>query len=79
MTDSIMKLSIAIAAGRNFAILQMRKHLEDPPCHSVIHSHRKMDIWNFAKNVKVFQGPESQKAGILGILDTEEHFSKCKD
>ena len=22
---------------------------------------------------------ESQKAGILGILDTKEHFSKCKD
>ena len=23
--------------------------------------------------------PESQKAGILGILDTEEHLQKCKD
>ena len=22
---------------------------------------------------------ESQKAGILGILDTEEHLYKCKD
>jgi len=31
---------------------------------------------NFAFEVKVT--PELEKAGILGILDTEEHFQNCK-
>ena len=34
----------------------MRKHLKDLPCHSLSHCVTKMDIWNFANDLKLIQG-----------------------